>query len=87
MERIISFPPQLVTNKSDLKQASGLFPEISYYWRVNGSQLYLWSYKLKSDLVLPNDFSQQIIHVHLANAVKGVFDETVTVLLAARRHS
>lgn len=87
MERIISFPAQLVNNKNDLKQASGLFPEISYYWFVSGSQLYLWSYKLKTDLVLPNDLSQQIVHVHLANAVKGVFDESVTVYLAARRHS
>lgn len=82
VERVISFPNQLVTTQTNLKQAAGLFPEIGYYWRVNGSLLYLWSYKLRSDLVLPNDFSQQIIHVHLATAVKGVFDEAVTVGLS-----
>ena len=36
----------------------------------------------KHDLVLPDDCSQQITHVHLANVMKGVFDDSVTVLFS-----
>ena len=75
MDRLIAFPNQLIYAKSDLTQASGLFTEIGYYWLATGNKLYLWSYMKKHDLVLPDDCSQQITHVHLANAMKGVFDD------------
>ena len=82
MDRLIAFPNQLIYAKSDLTQASGLFTEIGYYWLATGNKLYLWSYMKKHDLVLPDDCSQQITHVHLANVMKGVFDDSVTVLFS-----
>lgn len=81
MDRIIALPNQLICSKTDLKQFSGIFPEIGYYWLVNENRLLLWSYMSEQYLSVPNDFNQEITHVHLAKVVNNVFDDSVSVSL------
>lgn len=81
MDRIIALPNQLICSKTNLKQFSGLFPEIGYYWFVNENRLSLWSYIIQQYLSVPNDFNQEITHVHLAKVVNNVFDDSVSVRL------
>lgn len=81
MDRIIALPNQLICSKTDLKQFSGIFPEIGYYWLVNENRLLLWSYMSEQYLSVPNDFNQEITHVHLAKVVNSVFDDSVSVSL------
>ena len=83
---MIAFPNQLICSKSDLLQSSGLFPEIHYYWLVKDNKVILWSYTKKHDLIIPDEFSQQITHVLLSKAMKNVFDDNVTVHFLACGH-
>ena len=79
MDKVIAFPNQLNTTKTDIKQQSGLFAEIGYYWIVKENKLYLWSFMKKHDLSIPEEFSQQITHVLLAKTMPNVFAAEVTV--------